>query len=346
MYVQACQGGPASLRPYRDADPARLLITGSGSWDISDLLGPELLVPFLDPIALRSIPASDQSFHDTTHNDPRDALALFKLWDCKGLLRIVPAPRPANELVHVFGCFKNDQRDRMIGDRRGPNSLEGKVKGPSGLLPPGFLLCGLSVPRFTHALVGVSTDRSDFYHQIQITPARTASNAVGPALMLSDFLGTKAHAEYLRAAAVARHLPREEKGDDFGVVPRSLLVGDEACYGAFASLFQGDHGGVEYATAAHEALLANQGMNLRTTRTTLLRMRTHSRCRTKTWMMRRWSRPSLVASRRGDLATGIVKMMEVIVLLFRRNANGSSSRLVGGDWGVSSLAGTKADLRN
>ena len=72
--VNGSFAGPVLARPYRDADPWRLLITRGGCWDISDFLGPELLVPFLDPVALRSVPASDQPIHDTTHNDPRYAL--------------------------------------------------------------------------------------------------------------------------------------------------------------------------------------------------------------------------------------------------------------------------------
>ena len=159
--------GPFSLTPYKEVDPERLLITGHGEWDIEEYLGPELLLPILEPLTIRGVDPAGLPFPDATHNDPDLARSLFRLWDCKGLLSIAPGPLAPRQL-----CNPNEKADRLIGDRRGPNSLEGRLIGPSTTLPPGFLLCCLTVPRYSHVLVGASTDR---FH---VTKERACGNAV------------------------------------------------------------------------------------------------------------------------------------------------------------------------
>ncbi|CAE7224840.1 unnamed protein product [Symbiodinium sp. CCMP2592] len=115
-------------------------------------------------------------------------------------------------------------------------------------LPPGSLLTQVSVSRFTSVLVGASTDRADFYHQALISDARAASNCIGPPLSVEDLQGTAALARLLKP-------PLKRKC--------SLLAGlhdRSRFYAAFGTLFQGDHGGVEYATSAHQALLREHGL--------------------------------------------------------------------------------------
>ena len=249
-HVKHHDHGPPSLRPYRDTDADRILIKGTGAWDLGRhlLYEPELCVPFRDPLVLTGIPANDLPFPGASSDTKASIMPLVRLWDSKGLLRIVPGPRSERELCRTFGAFKSEDFDRLIGDRRGPNGLEGRVVGPSRWLPPGNLLTLVSVPRFSSVLVGASTDRADFYHQASISDARAASNVVGPALSLDEFAGLTALADFKR-----KHLGR-----------RSSLVtepsADRHFYAAFGTLFQGDHGGVEYATAAHQDLLQDHGL--------------------------------------------------------------------------------------
>ena len=175
-------------------------------------------------------------------------MPLIRLWDAKGLLRIVPGPLLPRALCRTFGAYKNESHDRLIGDRRGPNSLEGRLLGPSRWLPPGSLLTLVSVPRFSSVLIGASTDRADFYHQASVTEARAATNCIAPALSLDDFAGLQALAS-LRSGVSLEPRP----------VPSGAA---EPCcfYAAFGTLFQGDHGGVEYATSGHQDLLREQGL--------------------------------------------------------------------------------------
>ena len=244
--VHRSTGGPASLQPYRDSDPSRLLITGTGSWDIDRHLEwePELLLPFRCPRILHSIPPNSLP-HPFASKDPCDtALAIFDLWRSKGLLHFFPGPFEDQQLSRTFGAYKNEGADRMIGDRRGPNAREGRVIGPSTLLPPGQQLVNLSVPRWTHVLVGASTDRADFYHQIQVSSSRARSNVIGP--------GVPRHR--LAAAGFGPLLPQPG--------PRPLLAPgpDDLLYGGFGALFQGDHAGVEFATSGHCSLLVDAGL--------------------------------------------------------------------------------------
>ena len=104
------------------------------------------------------------------------------------------------ELTRVFASYKNEEADRQIGDRRGANSLEGKLHGPSRFLPPGHLLINLTIPRGKVA-VGAVTDRSDFYHQAAISASRAETNTVGPRLTVRDIEGTNVIAEARQVSA-------------------------------------------------------------------------------------------------------------------------------------------------
>ena len=172
--------GAPSLEPYRDALASRLLISGKGHWDISPYLNTELLMPFREPATLRGIPANALPYPDTVREDRKELLRVFSLWDQLGLLTVTPAPPEPRSLCRVFGAFKSATRDRMIGDRRGPNGLEGRVLGVSQSLPQGSLLCLYSVSS-GNVLCGASTDRSDYYHQIKVTSSRACSECSGAA---------------------------------------------------------------------------------------------------------------------------------------------------------------------
>ncbi|CAE7233553.1 unnamed protein product [Symbiodinium sp. CCMP2456] len=267
-FVAHCPEGPESLHPYRDADPARLKISGDGAWNIQEHLGPELRLPFLEPQVLRSIPENSLPYPRADEEDPQRSLQLLKLWDRKGLLFLSFEKKGPKDLTRVFGAFKSEAADRMIGDRRGANACEGRVLGPSKFSPPGHLLTQLTVPQGCR-IIGASTDRADFYHQARISASKAEGNAVGPPFPLRDFEGTGA---LQKARALARAVARGPSGPSLPArleearlvssqVPASLLF-EPSTYvrGAFRSLFQGDHAGVEFATEGHSNLLLDHGL--------------------------------------------------------------------------------------
>ncbi|CAE7766979.1 unnamed protein product [Symbiodinium sp. CCMP2592] len=276
--------GPEALRPYRDADPKRLKISGRGEWPLERYLGPELLLPFLEPRVLRSIPPNSLPYPDASSEDPVRMRDLFRVWDARGLLYISTNEKAPRELTRVFGAYKSDAADRQIGDRRGANGCEGRVHGPSKLLPPGQMLTCITTKPGTK-IIGASTDRADFYHQAKVSCSKAEGNAAGPRLRLEDFEGT----ETLRAARalvrseLARPRPsrplasvsEEARLVSPAVLPRHLFDPETPACGCFRSVYQGDHVGVEYGTEAHGNLLEEGGLLLPPTR--LLAKRAPSR---------------------------------------------------------------------
>ena len=177
-FIPHASEGPEALRPYRDVEPSRLKISGDGAWPLADFLGPELKLAYLEPRVLRSIPSNNLPFPDTSKEDPVKAKQLLKLWDSRGLLFLAFEPKRDRELTRVFSAYKNEESDRQIGDRRGGNSLEGRLVGPSKTLPPGYMLTAITIPP-GYCAIGASTDRADFYHQALISPSRAECNAAG-----------------------------------------------------------------------------------------------------------------------------------------------------------------------
>ena len=114
-------------------------------------------------------------------------------------------------------------------------------------------------------IYGIVTDRKDFYHQASVTRARAASNCLPFSYPAYMFKEDKAY-EDLKAHLAGLCGPREKVGDDYKNLKgakkrRSLLLNDEdLLYPNFASLFQGDHLGVEYALSSHASLLADGGL--------------------------------------------------------------------------------------
>ena len=231
-FVEHLGGGPEELNPYRSLDSNRMALSGRGSWDIARHLEPSLLLPFLEPLAF--------SGPTLKREDRRQVLGLLKKWDDLGLLSLVEGPCDDFELTRIFGAFKDPSRDRQIGDRRNVNNKEARIAdGPSRRLPAGSVLCKLSCPRWTHALFGSCVDRKDFYHQALVSAPRAASNAIGPVFELRAF-------------------PRVPGAC---CLPGSVLVDAEVkVHGAFRSLLQGDHAGVEFAASGHEGLLRSFGV--------------------------------------------------------------------------------------
>lgn len=168
-------------------------------------------------------------------------------------------------LTRAFNNFKDIDNDRQIGDRRGMNSQEGKVLGPSRNLPAGSDLVDLALHPRTECLKIYATDRRDFYHQFWVTPEKARCNAVGPKVPLSSLHGLHAVDCFISQNKERPRASREDGGDGlldggsdaFFTRPSLLLDNVHVC---FKSLFQGDHVGVEVATAAHENLLKTRGL--------------------------------------------------------------------------------------
>ena len=252
------------LQPYHDLDPSRLKLHGTGSWDPCPYLNDELTMAFREPRSLLvDIPPGPRP----GIRDPSDTVgALARLWDKQGLLVVHREEVMEEEQIRIFNAHKSQEVDRQIGDRRGRNSLETKLIGPSSCLPSGSDLQDVCInPRSECIFVSI-TDRKDFYHQLAITPAKSFSNSVGPPVSISEVENTSAYALFLANQKKARY-SRSKHGDRLGdsgkmvrnyVHPR--LLQDDEIWVAFGSVLQGDHTGVEVATDSHGSLLETYGL--------------------------------------------------------------------------------------
>lgn len=116
-------------------------------------------------------------------------------------------------------------------------------------------MSSLHVPRGCH-LLGSATDRKDFYHQARVSRERSHTNALPFSYPRSSFAGTDA----LRQLEEIEDRKKKNKsrrvvGDKLRGDDGAGSHGDGLVVPAFASLYQGDHLGVEYALSAHHALL-------------------------------------------------------------------------------------------
>ncbi|CAE7249391.1 unnamed protein product, partial [Symbiodinium sp. KB8] len=256
-FVGHAPGAPEALTPYRNILADQVVLHGRGSWDLSRHLGPELYLPYVEPDCFRFSGTGGPCA--TLQGESKSELyKLARVWDASGLLGLTAGPLPDRMLTRVFGAYKAPGKQRQIGDRRGQNSWESRLDGPSKWLPTGPLLCRLHVPA-GFCLVGSVTDRRDFYTQAAISRERASTNVVGPALPLAWFADTKAASEY-------RRQPRDHCvspaafADQIEFEPPPLLApGAQLVHPTFHALFQGDAGGVEFATAGHEGLLQSSG---------------------------------------------------------------------------------------
>ena len=259
------------LQPYTALVPDRLKLVGEGKWDCREFLSDLFFMPFVEPkINQYDIEPPAGLVPDLSKVIKEDVIALCKIWDCRGLLRIFPAENGPDQewaLVKIFNNRKSETTDRQIGDRRGANFCEGTIAGPSKSLPTAASLLQVCPPRFSHCLVGSIADRRDFYHQFWTTDQRSASNAVFPVLTLNDLVGTRAHDVFMqtfgaeRKRRSARHVAGDQLHLGGGSRPRGVLCGPEQpVVGCFGALYQGDHLGVEFACDAHGRLLEQAGI--------------------------------------------------------------------------------------
>ena len=250
------------LSPYRDLDPERLVLHGRGSWDPCPFLGDELTMAFREPASLLvDIPPGP---HPKIRDSPDCVASLARLWDEQDLLFLHRQPVFVEEQVRIFNAYKSSSVDRQIGDRRGRNSIEAKIIGPSSLLPAGVDLQDIFVNPSSQAVFLSITDRKDYYHQLKITESKALSNSVGPPVPITSIVKTRAYQNFLEKSS--RRYKRERQGDRFSndASVRSFVtpfhLPDDHVWVSFRSVLQGDHTGVEVATESHSGLLEDFGL--------------------------------------------------------------------------------------
>ena len=254
------------LEPYRSLNSDRLVLHGTGHWDPTEHMSDLLAVPFRNPDVLLFERDLDQVPMPKITDPVPELAKLARLWDSKGLLFIhafdIGSLCP-HEYVKIFNCWKSQEADRQIGDRRGRNAVESKLEGPSCNLPTGFDLLDIAVS-LPHQRVSISvTDRRDFYHQFKCSMTRAISNTLGPGIPAKLLEDTTAFSQFLFRDAMKKH-DRLASGDDLGGIsgrfPRRRWDKESNLHMSFASILQGDHGGVEYACDAHVAYLQSVGL--------------------------------------------------------------------------------------
>ena len=176
-------------------------------------------------------PVFDRGVPNFGVDEPETVFDLFKKWDDLDLLVLHPRSEITtgdSGRVKIFNSYKSAANDRQIGDRRERNAWEGRIPGPSSALPVGPLIGRLVIPEGYGIKVCV-TDRSDYYHQVKVTHARSRSNIVWPPMPLSKFVELKAYQKYCAAARESKkRRDRTVFGDDLGgtgleFFPRSPL---------------------------------------------------------------------------------------------------------------------------
>ncbi len=245
------------LSPYRDLDPERLVLHGKGSWDPCPYLGDELKMAFREPASLLvDIPPGP---HPKIRDSPDTVASLAGLWDEQGLLFLHQQPVFVEEQVRIFNAYKSPIVDRQIGDRRGRNSVEARILGPSSLLPAGVDLQDIYIDPSSQSIFLSITDRKDYYHQLKITESKALSNSIGPPVPIASIVKTKAYQNFLEKSS--KRYKRERQGDRFsngaGTRPfvTPLNLPEDHLWVSFMSVLQGDHTGVEVATESHSGLL-------------------------------------------------------------------------------------------
>lgn len=260
------------LVPYRSLDASRIKLSGEANWDPSPYLSDEFLLPFQEPdVLLTGVDFDYDNIPDLTKENPDEILSLARLWDSKGLLSlradlVAEDMRPA--CLRCFNCFKAHDQDRLIGDRRGRNSLESSIPGPSRYLPTGPALSVLEVPPSSTVFI-CACDLKDYYHQLKVSHRKARANAMWPPVPLSFLQSTRAYDAFLEGFKKEKHWSREQRGDDLAALVGSgptkdlrikKLSPSTLVHPCFNTVAQGDHLGVEFATDSHRNLLKSRGL--------------------------------------------------------------------------------------
>ena len=126
------------LEPFHGLDADRLCVVGSGHWDATSFLSEELCFAYRYPDSLLCDNVRAVGDYPMKMDSEEEVSKLALLWDARSLLGLhdidLQAARPF-ELTKVFNCLKSLECDRQIGDRRGRNQCECRIRGPSTSLP-------------------------------------------------------------------------------------------------------------------------------------------------------------------------------------------------------------------
>ena len=248
------------LRPYHDLDATKLKLSGMGHWEPSEFLDDELRMAFREPRTIEH--GFDVPPGPLIRDTPAALAALARKWDDLDLLYIHRRELHPSAPVRIFGAYKDVNTHRQIGDRRGRNSLESRIQGPSKDLPSGTDFAELFLDPETQVLKLSITDRKDFYHQFACTESRTLTNSIGPPVPIELVKDTKAYAAFICRDARKKY-DRLRQGDRLGQpsgISHSQELPHDQVWCAFRSILQGDHAGVELATQAHSNMLKTHGL--------------------------------------------------------------------------------------
>ena len=263
------------LRPYRDLDPSRIVVSGTGHFDATQHLCDALVLPYREPRVLQC--DLSPGVLPPIRDSPSTIARLSHLWDQQGLLYLHREQLDPNTYVRIFNAFKSNDVDRQIGDRRGANSLEARISnfGPSSKLPSGSDISEIHLDPRRETLAICITDRKDFYHQFWSSRRKAIGNSLGPSIPCEMVEDCASYQTFLRENSRKRY-DRGKHGDRLGLSDKPLLESSQ-CFVAFKSILQGDHCGVDIATDAHTSILQEKGLlanSCRLVATTPLRSKT------------------------------------------------------------------------
>lgn len=135
------------------------------------------------------------------------------------------------------------------------------MPGVSRALPTATALSVLEInPKLQRFSISIS-DRKDFYHQFQVSRPRAWSNALWPPLKVEDVRNLNAlESSRPFLESKRRRYDRRVHGDLLGGGPVPHEHHGHLVQACFASIPQGDHLGVEFATSSHRSLLKSHGL--------------------------------------------------------------------------------------
>ncbi|CAK9024640.1 unnamed protein product [Durusdinium trenchii] len=215
-YVPRNLSRAEELRPYRALDPDRLVLSGKASWDPDRFLSDMLWMAFQEPNSLLWTASERSSLvPDLAKESYESVKDLALLWDINGLLHLEEAREEDDPTLAMrfFNCYKNETTDRMIGDRRSRNYVEGRLAGVSSGLPSAQCLFDLEVELPVQRISICASDRKDFYHQHGVPASRAKTNRLYPPLRISDLKGTKAFQAWALKRLGGNRYDRALEGD-------------------------------------------------------------------------------------------------------------------------------------
>lgn len=232
-------GRAEELIPYRSLDPP--------------FLSDPLWMAYMEPRSLLwTGDLRSSAVPDVSREDPKAVADLVPIWDAKGLLYLKDRPLAgggSDLAMRFFNCYKSLEVDRMIGDRRACNYVEGRLTLVSPGLPAAHCLFDLEVSLPGNRLSICCADRKDFYHQFRVSEQRAVSNACYP---LIDIKKTSAFQAWCLRNLKRKKYDRLLHGDRLGEIQIEAKKNQEGLPPSvqicFNSIPQGDHLGVEFAT--------------------------------------------------------------------------------------------------